>query len=113
MNPLVLIPSLTSGLIVVLALVAKIPTYHTAPIFLIPLTWLPYFMRRILNLRPSHYALFCLAILVHMIGAFGFYQNSPLPFSFDIAVHFYFAFASAFLLRHALAFNFPMLKPWQ
>ena len=112
MKPLVITGIATSALIVALAVFAKIPTYHLAPISLIPLTWLPVWLRRKLDLQPMHYLLFCVAILLHMSGALGFYQHSPFPISFDIVVHFYFAFAVAFLLHHAIAVNFP-LKPWQ
>jgi uncharacterized membrane protein YjdF len=89
------------------AVVAKVPTYRVAPVFLLPLIWLPYFLRRRLHLHPLHYALFAVAMLLHGLGAFGFYQRSVFGWSFDIYVHFYFAFAVALVLerffRHALA----------
>ena len=112
MKTLTIIGAATTLAILAFAATAKIATYHTAPVFLIPLTWLPVFLRRKLNLHPVDYALFCLAILAHMSGARGYYQKSPLPFSFDIAVHFYFALAATFLLHRAIAFHFP-LKRWQ
>jgi uncharacterized membrane protein YjdF len=87
-------------------------TYHVAPLFLIPLIWAPYLLRRTLGLLPSHFALFVIAVLLHDLGAYGYYQHSPLPFSFDIAVHFYFAFAVAFAMHRVLQIHLP-LRLWQ
>src|SRR4051812_35728597 len=107
----IIIGVVTSILIVIIAIVAKVPNYHINPIFLIPFLWLPYFFRNKLHLHPVHYAMFAIAILFHDLGAFGFYQHSPLPWSFDIYVHFYFAVALTLMLYRAIATNFP-LKPW-
>jgi uncharacterized membrane protein YjdF len=108
------IGSAGSVVVLVIAWFAQIETYRVAPVFLIPLIWLPLLpaLRRRLDLHPLHYALLVSAILLHNLGAFGFYQRWPLPFSFDIAVHFYFAFAASFPLHRALAKNFP-LRAWQ
>jgi len=88
------------------AVVAKVPTYRVAPAFLLPLLWLPYLLRRRLHLHAVHYALFAFALILHGLGAFGFYQRGLFGWSFDVFVHFYFAFAVAFVverfLRHAL-----------
>src|SRR3954454_23538062 len=94
-----------TAIVVINAIFAKMPTYHASPLFLLPLLWLPYFLRRKLHLLPLHFALFAAAILLHDLGAFGYYQRSPLPISFDIVVHFYFAFSVALLLHRALAAN--------
>src|SRR5436190_14292036 len=107
-SPHLLIATVTTALIILIACVARVPTYHVAPLFLIPATWGFYFLRRPIFLHPVHYALVCLAILVHMIGAFGFYQESPLPFSYDIFVHFYFAFAATFAVHRFIAMRFPL-----
>ena len=53
-------------------------------------------------MRPGHYALFALALMLHDLGAFGMYQRSVLGLSFDIYVHFYFAFAVAFIVQEAI-----------
>jgi uncharacterized membrane protein YjdF len=108
------IASAGSVVVLVIALFARVETYRVAPVFLIPLIWLPLLpaLRRQLDLHPLHYALLVSAILLHDLGAFGFYQRWRLPFSFDIAVHFYFAFAASFSLHRALAKNFP-LRAWQ
>lgn len=98
---------LFSVVFIVIGFTARVPTYRFAPVFLIPLLWGVYYFRRSLNLHPLHFALYGLAMLLHDVGAFGFYQHSPLPFSFDIAVHFYFGFVGALLvfriLEHYLA----------
>jgi uncharacterized membrane protein YjdF len=99
MNPHVLIATVASVLIVALAFAGNIPTYRVAPLFLLPLLWGVCFLRRKLHLYPAHFALFAIAILFHMLGTFGFYQRSPFPLSFDIYLHFYFAFAIALILE--------------
>src|ERR1051325_1235101 len=75
---LVAIATIATVLMLVLAWVSRIATYRVAPVFLIPLLWGIYFARRKLDLHPVHYTLFALAILLHMLGALGYYQNSPL-----------------------------------
>jgi len=97
----------------IISATAKVPTYRVNPVFLLPLTWLPFWLRRRLFLMPAHYVLFAIAILIHDLGAYGFYQRSPIPFSYDILVHYYFAVAVTLSLHRALAMNFPMLRPWQ
>ncbi|HEY7090723.1 MAG TPA: DUF2238 domain-containing protein [Tepidisphaeraceae bacterium] len=98
--------------VLVLAAVAKIPTYRVAPLFLIPLIWIGYWLRKRFYLHPAHYALLVGAILLHDVGAFGFYQESPLPFSFDILVHSFFGFAATFAVYRLLEHAFPFRR-WQ
>ena len=86
-------------------------TYRFAPLFLVPIVWLPYLFRRWLRLHPLHYVLFILAILLHNLGAMGWYQKSPLPMSFDIAVHFYFGVVGGFLVYRMLQQSLP-LRGW-
>ncbi|CAN5528440.1 hypothetical protein BH09PLA1_BH09PLA1_27880 [soil metagenome] len=102
-----------SVVIITFAVLAKVSTYHLSPIFLVPLLWLGYLLRGRLAITTLTYALFLIAILLHDLGAFGFYQNSPLPFSWDILVHFFFAIPGALILHGALAHHFPQLRPWQ
>jgi len=109
--PYLFIALITSAVVVAFAVFARMPTYHAAPFFLLPVIWAIYFLRRRLNLAPIHYALVCSAILLHMSGAFGFYQHSPLPFSFDILVHYYFALVLSLAIYRMLQGNFP-LRPW-
>jgi uncharacterized membrane protein YjdF len=93
---------------VVLAFITRVPTYRVAPLFLIPIVWAAYFLRRWLNLHWFHYLLFASALLLHNLGAFGYYQKSPFPFSFDIAVHAYFGFVATFLYFRALEKHAPV-----
>src|SRR5690348_8978856 len=87
-----------SVLVVLIAATARVPTYRVNPVFLVPLAWVPYYFRRGLHLTLIPYVLFGLAILLHDLGAYGFYQHSPLPFSFDIAVHYFFAIPCTVIL---------------
>src|SRR5436190_6543674 len=97
----------TIGLIT-MAVLAKMPTYHAAPFFLVPVTWAIFALRNLLKIDPWHYALIASALLLHMSGAFGFYQQSPLPFSFDILVHYWFAVVLTLALNRVLEGNFPL-----
>src|SRR5256885_7736315 len=83
-------------------------TYRVAPFFLIPLLWLPYLLRRRLHLHPLHYLLFVLALLLHTLGALGWYQKSPLPVSFDIYVHFYFGVVGGLLVYRLFQRTLPL-----
>ena len=107
------IGGVTSVAIIVIAATAQVATYRVSPLFLIPLFWAPYLLRRKLFLHPLHYALLAAAVLLHDLGAYGFYQRSPLPFSWDILVHFYFAIPLTLILHQAIAGNFPQLRFWQ
>jgi uncharacterized membrane protein YjdF len=100
----------TIGLIT-MAVLARMPTYHAAPFFLVPVTWAIFALRDRLKIHPWHYALIASALLLHMSGAFGFYQHSPLPFSFDILVHYWFAVVLTLALNRVLEGNFP-LRGW-
>ncbi len=97
---------------IALAFVTRVETYRVAPLFLIPILAAVYFLRRWLNLHWFHYLLFASAILLHNLGAFGFYQKSPFPFSFDIAVHGYFGFVATFLFFRALERHVPLRSAW-
>ena len=107
----ILIGILGTIVIAALAIVARVPTYHAAPFMLVPVVWGIFALRRLLKITPVHYALIVSAILLHMSGAFGFYQQSPLPFSFDILVHYYFALVLTVALYRVLEKNFP-LRIW-
>ena len=103
-----------SVIFLIISATARVPTYRINPIFLIPLVWTPYWLRRRLNLHWVHYALLVVAFLLHDVGAYGFYQHSPLPFSWDILVHYYFAIPVTLILHRALATNYAsVLRPWQ
>jgi uncharacterized membrane protein YjdF len=103
-----------SIIFVIISATARVPTYRINPIFLIPLVWSPYWLRRRLHLYWAHYALLIVAFLLHDGGAYGFYQHSPLPFSWDILVHYYFAIPVTLIMHRAIATNYAgVLRPWQ
>ena len=102
---------IATAAVIAIAITARVPTYRVAPAFLIPILWAPVALRRPLHLHPLHYALFAAAVLLHNLGAYGFYQRAFYGVSFDIYVHFYFAFASAFLVERFLRWNVPV-RPW-
>ncbi|WP_428940141.1 DUF2238 domain-containing protein [Fontivita pretiosa] len=110
--PYLLIAIFSSLAVIVISLLARVPTYRVSPVFLVPLIWLPYWIRRPIHLHPLHYALLCSAILLHELGAFGFYQRWAMPFSFDIVVHFWFAFAATLIARRAIRRTLPLGR-WQ
>ena len=85
--------------------------YRYSALFLVPLVWAAYFLRRRLHLHPLHYALFALALLLHNLGAFGLYQRSVLGVSFDVYVHTYFGFVGGLLVHRYLRHEVP-LRPW-
>jgi uncharacterized membrane protein YjdF len=103
-----------SAISIAIAFVARVPTYRTAPLFLVPVVWAVYFLRRRLNLHWFHYLLFVSAMLLHNLGAFGYYQDSPFrfpgrgPISFDIVVHGYFGFVATFLFFRTLEKHVPV-----
>jgi uncharacterized membrane protein YjdF len=97
--------------VVVIAIFATVETYRVAPAFLIPILWAPILLRRRLNLHPLHYVLFAVAVLLHCMGAFGYYQKAVAELSFDIYVHFYFAFAGTFIVERLVRSRLPM-GPW-
>jgi uncharacterized membrane protein YjdF len=103
-----------SLIFLVISATARVPTYRINPIFLIPLAWSPYWLRRRLHLYWAHYALLIVAFLLHDVGAYGFYQHSPLPFSWDILVHYYFAIPVTLIMHRAIAVGYAtVLRPWQ
>ena len=83
-------------------------TYRVAPFLLVPLVWLPYLLAARVHLLPLHYALYVLAILLHNLGAMGWYQKSPLSLSFDIYVHFYFGVVGGLVVYRWLQKSLPL-----
>ena len=110
-RPHVIIAAVASALIVLIAAVGRLPNYRVAPALLLPLLWGAVALRRRLHLRPLPLALFAAALVLHMLGAFGFYQRAFFGLSFDIYVHFYFAFAGAVVLHGFFAHAVPPDAP--
>jgi uncharacterized membrane protein YjdF len=87
-------------------------TYRFAFLFLTPFLWGVYAMRERLSLHPFHFALFAGALLVHNMGAFGFYRRNILTIEFDTYVHYFFGFAGGSMVARGLDKNFK-LRGWQ
>jgi hypothetical protein len=73
-------------------------SYRFSALFLVPIAGAPYLLRRRIHLLPLHDLLFALAVLLHNLGAFGYYSAPPLGLSFGIYVHFYFGVAGGLML---------------
>jgi uncharacterized membrane protein YjdF len=110
---MIVIAIIASVAMLVISATAKLPKYHFNFVFLVPLLWLGYWQRRPLGVTPATFAAYALALLLHDLGAYGFYQHSPLPWSWDIYVHYFFGIVGSLVLRGALAQHFPSLRPWQ
>jgi uncharacterized membrane protein YjdF len=98
----------TTGFLILLSVIAApaSDTYRYAFIFLGLLLWGLYSFRHKFSLHPFHLALFALALLVHNLGAFGFYRKVLLGLEFDTYVHFYFGLAGALIICRALRVNY-------
>src|SRR5688572_14339392 len=86
--------------------------YRYSALFLVPLVWAPYLLRRRIHLHPLHYLLFAIALLLHNLGAFGLYQRGVLGISFDVYVHFYFGVVGALMLFRYLEHAVTLTR-WQ
>lgn len=87
-------------------------TYRFAFLFLVPIVWAIYWARERLSMLPSHYALFASAIVLHSLGAFGFYRRAFFGLQFDTYVHFYFGLCGAFLVISILEHSY-RLRGWR
>jgi len=87
-------------------------TYKFSFAILSPILWLVYFLRHRLALHPLHFALFAVALLLHNLGAMGYYRREFFGIEFDIFVHFYFGFVAGFVLYRALG-RFCGLAGWR
>ena len=109
-----LIGAAASAAFVAISLFAARPgsNYRFSALFLVPIVWAVYFLRRRIHLHPLHYGMFAAALLLHNLGAFGLYQRAVLGLSFDIYVHFYFGVVGGLLLYRYLG-RTVALTPWQ
>jgi uncharacterized membrane protein YjdF len=106
------IACLASAVLVGISLFLAEPgsTYRWSFLFLIPLIWAVYFWRDPLALRPSHLALFALAIIIHDLGTFGFYKKTFFGLRFDSYVHFIFGFVAGLILFRAASERLPLSR---
>jgi uncharacterized membrane protein YjdF len=69
--------------------------YRISCWFLAAIVWIVFALRRKLALRPLHYALFAIALVLHDLGAFGWYSRTIGGLQYDWCVHFYFGAVGA------------------
>ena len=81
-------------------------TYRVSFLFLGGLLWTVYALRGSLHLRPLHFSLFVVALLIHDMGVFGAYRKEFFNLEFDTYVHFYFGFAGGLILYRSFQINF-------
>lgn len=87
-------------------------TYKFSFAILGPILWLVYSLRHRLVLHPLHFGLFAAALLLHNLGALGYYRRDFFGVEFDLFVHFYFGFVAGFVLYRALG-RFCGLAGWR
>lgn len=92
--------SLVFLLFIPLTLSLGVPDYVFDNILAVFFVVFLFFLRRFFSLHPLTYLLVFVALLLHNLGMFGFYSNSPLPIQWDHVDHFYGFFAVTFLLWH-------------
>ena len=80
----------------------SVAKYRWSAIFLVPLIWIVFLLRRRLALHPAHFALFAVAVLAHDLGAFGWYQRSVAGLQYDWLVHFFFGVVGGLIVADAL-----------
>ncbi|MEO6708818.1 MAG: DUF2238 domain-containing protein [Planctomycetota bacterium] len=73
--------------------------YHYSFLFLIPMLWGVGLARKQLQLHPLHFAMFAAALLLHDLGALGFYTKEFAHLAFDTYVHFYFGLCGGLMLE--------------
>src|SRR4051812_35913522 len=96
----------TTALIILFGVIGHGPsTYRVAILFLGPLLWGIYSLRRELRLRTWQFGIFAGALLLHDLGAFGAYGHFYAGLEFDTYVHFVFGIAGAFIVARALRLN--------
>lgn len=76
--------------------------YRWSFVFLVPLVWIVVALRRRLALTPMLYVLFVVAVLLHDLGAFGWYQRSVLGLQYDWCVHGFFGFVGGLAIARTL-----------
>ena len=85
--------------------------YRMAPFFLVPLVWIVFLLRGKLHLATAHFVLFAIAVLMHNLGALGYYQRHFAGLPFDAYVHFTFGLLGG-LVAHRLISLTMSLRPW-
>jgi uncharacterized membrane protein YjdF len=73
--------------------------YRYSFLFLIPILWGTVRLGPRIHLHALHFALFALALVLHDLGALGFYYREFYGLAFDTYVHFYFGMVGALILE--------------
>jgi uncharacterized membrane protein YjdF len=76
--------------------------YRYSFLFLVPIVWGAFALRRRLLLRPLHFALFALALVLHDLGAFGWYSRRFIGLQYDWCVHFFFGLVGGLIVARVL-----------
>ena len=77
--------------------------YRYSFLFLVPILWGVYALRRKLVLAPAHFALFAAALLAHDLAAFGLYSRSFFGLRYDWYIHFAFGFVGGLVVARLLS----------
>lgn len=88
-----------------------VPKYRFAFLFLSPLLWGVFLLRRRLAIAPLHFGLFALALLLHDLAAFGLYQRSYLGLRYDWYIHFFFGLVGGLIVARALSIRLGLHGP--
>ncbi|HTF88767.1 MAG TPA: DUF2238 domain-containing protein [Planctomycetota bacterium] len=86
--------------------------YHYSFLFLIPMLWGVGLARKPLHLHPLHFAMFAVALVLHDLGALGYYTREFGGLAFDTYVHFYFGLSGGLMLERAFRLGV-RLEGWQ
>jgi uncharacterized membrane protein YjdF len=91
-RPYVIVACVTTLILLAISFAPQVTVekYHVAYLSLIPILWAAFFLRRTFAILPLHYALFALALVIHDMGAFGWYSRYVFGLEFDWCVHFWF-----------------------
>jgi uncharacterized membrane protein YjdF len=76
--------------------------YRWSFVFLVPIVWVVIALRRRLALRPVVFALFAIALVLHDLGAFGWYQRKVAGLQYDWYVHTFFGFVGGLIVARTL-----------
>lgn len=85
--------------------------YRWSFLFLVPIVWVVLALRRRLALLPGHFALFVLAMLLHDLGAFGWYQRSFFGLRYDWYVHYFFGLVGGLIVARLLQVRLGLRGP--
>jgi len=101
----VLVAAVASVIFAAISLVPSeggVAKYRWSFVFLVPIAWLFVALRRRLALRPVLFGLFALALVLHDLGAFGWYQRKIAGVQYDWYVHTFFGFVGGLIVARIL-----------